>query len=57
MITVPHLDERVLPIAPSELTVILGAVRAMGDEPRCEIYEHFVIHPTYICASDWNGND
>jgi hydroxyacylglutathione hydrolase len=53
--TVPHADERVLPFAPSKLLEIAAAVRAMGDAPKCEIYEDFVIHPTYLCAGDWNG--
>ena len=53
--TVPHDDERVLHFLPSKLPEITGAVRAMGDAPTCEIYEDFVIHPTYLCAGDWNG--
>ena len=44
-----------LPFAPSKLLEIAAAVRAMGDVPKCEIYENFVIHPTYLCTGDWNG--
>lgn len=53
--TVPHPDERVLQFAPSKLLEIARAMRAMGDAPRCEVFEDFVIHPTYLCDGDWDG--
>ena len=53
--TVPHDDERALHFVPSKLLEITLAVCAMGDTPRCEVHEDFVIHPTYLCGGGWNG--
>lgn len=54
--TTAHPDERPLQLAPGILLEIAGAMRAMGDEPRCQVHDDFVIQPTFVCGSDWNGD-
>jgi glyoxylase-like metal-dependent hydrolase (beta-lactamase superfamily II) len=53
--TAAHPNERALHFAPTKLQEIADAVRAMGDTPRCEVHDYFVIQPTYLCGSGWNG--
>lgn len=50
-----HPDERALHLPSSTLDEIASAMRAMGDEPRCEVHDDFVIQPTFVCGFDWNG--
>jgi len=53
--TLAHPDERALHFAPSKLREIARALHGMGDTPRCEVYDDFVIQPAYLCGFNWNG--
>ncbi len=52
-----HPDERALQLSPDVLSRLADALRAQGDRPRCEVHSDFVIHPTFECGFDWNGQD
>jgi hydroxyacylglutathione hydrolase len=53
--TAAHPDERALHLPPTRLQEIARAAHGMGDTPRCEVYEDYVVQPTYVCGFDWNG--
>ena len=50
-------NEAPLQLAPSVLPDVLAAAKGMHDEPQCQIFPQFVIHPVYLCGIMWNGDD
>lgn len=48
-------DEHPLELSPDVLLRVLEAAEGMGDTPRCEIFDEFVIHPVFVRGIGWNG--
>ncbi|HVS17850.1 MAG TPA: MBL fold metallo-hydrolase [Planctomycetota bacterium] len=47
--------EHALQLSPDVLLRVLEAALKMGDTPRCEIFDEFVIHPVWAGGISWNG--
>ena len=48
-------DEHPLQLEPLILNQVFRAARLMGNDPVCQIFEQFVIHPVHKCGITWNG--
>jgi hydroxyacylglutathione hydrolase len=48
-------DEHPLQLSPDVLLRVLEAAEGMGETPRCEIFDEFVIHPVFVRGIGWNG--
>lgn len=53
--TVHHPNEHSLELRPDVLLDIYKAAAAMGNQPQCQIFDEFVIHPVNLCGIFWNG--
>ena len=48
-------NEHALELPASILQQMSDAANALGAQPSCQIFEHWVIHPVYLCGIGWNG--
>lgn len=48
-------NEHSLEFKPNILLDVYKAAAAMGNQPQCQIFEEFVIHPVNLCGIFWNG--
>jgi hydroxyacylglutathione hydrolase len=53
--TAVHPDERKLEFGPNILRRVLIEAELMGNDPQCQVFADFVIHPTFKCNGKWNG--
>jgi len=53
--TVRQDDEHPLQLDADVLLRVLEAAEAMGETPRCEVHDDFVIHPVFAGGIRWNG--